>query len=1270
MRRPSRWLSGLLSAALVAASLALVGTVAAVPAPASAAPVSECSIASNGSFEEPNIQGDPANPQPGDAYINGYNQFRTSNATISGWQVVAGTIDLLRYYNNASDGAQSIDMWGTAPATIQQTFTGLVPGAQYSFSVDYSGLSKTQSIATVQLSQGGAFTTLATLSPVADGVLTNPTGGTPTTPFETVTWSTYSNTFTATGTSATVRLQNTAAPAVNNTGLFVDNFTFASDGPCQDFGDAPDSYGTSLAANGARHIVTGYDATNHTAPVMLGSAIDTEADGQPTASANGDDVAGIDDEDGVAAPITITQGQPSSVTVSATNNSAVDVTLAGWIDLNGDGQFQTAERATVTVPANSGTSDYVLSFPAGTLTADSYARFRVYGAVEADPQPIGNVTGGEVEDYPVIVQIPGLSVVKSASPSDAASYTLGRVITYTFVVTNTGNVPLTGVVVNDSGFTGTGTLGPITCPPGADTLAAGAQVSCTATYTLTQADVDAGKLTNSATSTGTPPGSPDITTPPSQIQIPVNPAPSIDLAKSATPATANRADDTIAYSFRVTNTGNVTLSDPTISETAFSGTGTAPAVTCPTGSMLPGQVLTCTAGYTLTQADVDAGTVVNTATASATPPTGAAPVSAPSTAAVSIPAAAGLTVAKTAAVTGAGVAGDVVTYSFLITNTGNVTIADAGVTEGAFTGTGTLGPVTCPAGAASMAPGDAVTCTAAYTLTQADVDAGSISNTATATGTPPGGGVPPVSPPSTSTTPLTRTADLTVAKTATPTTITTAGALIDYSFLVTNTGTVTLTDPVVNETAFSGTGPVPTVVCPPGTTLAPAATVTCDASYTVTQADVDAGTISNTATATATPPTGVTVPVSDPSSASVAATAAPALTMVKSSDVSTITHAGQKVTYTFLVTNTGNVTLSGVAIDEGAFSGTGTLPAAVCPQPNLAPGSNETCTAVYTVTQADVDAGTLTNTATATATPPGSSTVVVSPPSPHTVTVDQNPGLSVVKSAAPAAPADFHAGEVITYSFVVTNTGNVTMSGVAIAEGAFTGSGTLPAPTCPAGAASLAPGAQVICTTDYTVTQADVDAGTIANTATATATPPGSESPVPSDPSSVTVPEPARPAATVLKTADTQKITQAGQVIHYSFTVTNTGNTSLSDPKINEGAFTGHSTVTTPVCPADPAGLLPGQIIVCTATYTVVPADLTGEALANTATVTVTPPGGDPITSDQSTARISDVAAPVKPADPLASTGSTIAWGIGAAALALLIAGGALLLIRRRRATD
>ncbi|MEZ5191695.1 MAG: hypothetical protein R2734_03700 [Nocardioides sp.] len=85
----------------------------------------------------------------------------------------------------------------------------------------------------------------------------------------------------------------------------------------------------------------------------------------------------------------------------------------------------------------------------------------------------------------------------------------GDTISYSLVVTNTGNVTLTGVTVTDP------TVGPVSCP--VTTLAPGVSVTCTATYTLTQADVDAGHVANTATATGTPrPGSrrrPPRTTP-------------------------------------------------------------------------------------------------------------------------------------------------------------------------------------------------------------------------------------------------------------------------------------------------------------------------------------------------------------------------------------------------------------------------------------------------------------------------------------------------------------------------------------------------------------------------------------------------------------------------------------------------------------------------------------------------------------------------------------------------------------------------------------
>ena len=85
------------------------------------------------------------------------------------------------------------------------------------------------------------------------------------------------------------------------------------------------------------------------------------------------------------------------------------------------------------------------------------------------------------------------------------------------------------------------------------------------------------------------------------------------------------------------------------------------------------------------------------------------------------------------------------------------------------------------------------------------------------------------------------------------------------------------------------------------------------------------------------------------------------------------------------------------------------------------PGASITCSATYTITQADLDAGSVTNTATA------SNGTVTSNQDSETVTAAQSPALTLVKTASPST---YDAvGNVISYSYLVTNSGNVTLSG-------------------------------------------------------------------------------------------------------------------------------------------------------------------------------------------------------------------------------------------------
>lgn len=696
-------------------------------------------------------------------------------------------------------------------------------------------------------------------------------------------------------------------------------------------------------------------------------------------------------------PASVVAGETSTLTLTITNTSEL-AAKDGWsfLDLLPDGLVVADDTASttcpagvVTAPVSSGSIEVTGNLSVGmeSCTVTVNVTSPDAGTFTNGPDNITSVGLNPPADAEVefVEQAPAIAVVKSASPSTEESFIVGQEITYSFLVTNTGNVPLTDVDVEEGPFTGTGVLSAVTCPPAAESLAPEAQVTCTATYTVTQADFDAGEITNSATATGVPPEGEPPVSPPSEITVPSDPAaPALTVEKSASPETLANAGESVTYSFLVTNTGNVTLSGVSIAEGDFTGTGELSDVVCPpaAASLAPEAQVTCTATYAVTQADVDAGSVTNSATATGIPPTGEPPVSPPSETEITFPPAPGITVEKSASPETLAAAGETVTYSFVVTNTGNVTLSDVSVIEGEFTGTGVLSDVVCPPAAASLAPAAQVTCTATYTVTQEDVDTGSVNNTATATGVPPSG-EPPVSPPAENEITFPPAPAITVVKSADE--AAQNNLVVDqevtYSFLVTNTGNVTLTDVTVDEGEFTGTGELSPVECPaPAASLAPGSQVICTATYTVTQADVDAGSVTNSATGTGVPPTGEP-PVSPPSEVTVPSPPAPALDVVKSASVEKAVTVGQSITYSFLLTNTGNVTLTDAAVVEGTFTGTGQLSAVTCPPAaaSLAPGAQVTCTATYTVTQADLTAGSISNVATGTATPPSGDDITSSP---------------------------------------------------------------------------------------------------------------------------------------------------------------------------------------------------------------------------------------------------------------------------------------------------
>src|SRR5262249_34341579 len=137
--------------------------------------------------------------------------------------------------------------------------------------------------------------------------------------------------------------------------------------------------------------------------------------------------------------------------------------------------------------------------------------------------------------------------------------------------------------------------------------------TCTATHTFTQSELDAdgsptaGSHVLANTVTASSNQSPNTT---DSLSIPILRAPALTLEKSGTPATYDRVGQAISYSYKVTNSGNVTLPGP------FTVNDDRVAVTCPpTASLAPGAFITCTASHSVTQGDLDAGSITNTASA-------------------------------------------------------------------------------------------------------------------------------------------------------------------------------------------------------------------------------------------------------------------------------------------------------------------------------------------------------------------------------------------------------------------------------------------------------------------------------------------------------------------------------------------------------------------------------------------------------------------------------------------------------------------------------
>jgi uncharacterized repeat protein (TIGR01451 family)/gliding motility-associated-like protein len=602
--------------------------------------------------------------------------------------------------------------------------------------------------------------------------------------------------------------------------------------------------------------------------------------------------------------------------------------------------------------------------------------------------------------------------------------TVGDIITYTYTITNAGNVTLFDVSVTEDNldFTGTGTLPtPVYVSGGSDEdgegdledIAVGSDtIIYTASYAITQEDIDAGIVTNQALANGTgplgggvsdesdDPSDPTSNDDPTNTVIPQNPSMAIEKISSLELGADGIATvgDIITYTYTISNTGNVTLFDVSVTEDAldFTGTGTLPIPVYGSGGSdedgegdlediaVGSDTIVYTATYAITQEDIDAGIVTNQAVAGSTDPLGGGVsddsddpsdlTSNDDPTDTIIPQSPDMTIEKTSSLDtgGDGVAdaGDVITYTYTVTNTGNVTLFDISVTEDVadFTGTGTLPtPVYVSGGSDEdgeadledmIVGSDTIVYSATYILTQEDIDAGIVTNQAVASSTDPlGGNVIDDSDDGDDTdgnteddvtnTEIIQVPIISLIKTTLPLEDTNGDGIegslddiISYVFIVENTGNVTLTNIEVEDLLLGLNlvgGPIAQLL--PGEIDS----ITFTATYQITQLDLDTGFVTNSASVSAEGPNGDlgdptddVVDISDdPNDANDDDPNGdgnpddPTVTAVNSIFDLEVTKVvdevrpvvGDEVTFTIEVANIGNVTATNVVISEQIPSG-------------------------------------------------------------------------------------------------------------------------------------------------------------------------------------------------------------------------------------------------------------------------------------------------------------------------------------------------------------
>lgn len=679
--------------------------------------------------------------------------------------------------------------------------------------------------------------------------------------------------------------------------------------------------------------------------------------------------------------------------------------------------------------------------------------------------------------------VSGTPLITVALNCPAVPVVTGNSITFSGTVSNPGNVALINVtVVNNQ-------ASPSTVFTVAS-LAPGASANFTATFV---SPANACSVSSTVTARGSNTCAGVVATSTTSATCTLLTAPALVVRQNC-PGSPVSAGGVLSYSGSVSNAGNITLTNVVVVNSQ-----TGPSVIYTATTLLPGAVSNFTGSYTIpantlcsisstataTGREICAGnTLTNTATATCT-----------------------LATAPAIAVTlfcpeGAITPGGSITYNGSVRNSGNVTLNNVTVVNSQASPSTVLT-------VASLAPGASASFTASFT---APLNACAVSSSVVARGTDACTSAA-VTNGASATCPIGTAPSITITENCSTTPVGPGGTLT-FSGTVRNSGNITLTNVVVTSDRTGGT-PLLTVA-----TLAAGASANYTGSYTVpaigpcsittvvtvTSRDLCSGsTAANTAS--------VTCPI----------TGTPRIVVTQTCPLIQVSPGGT-LTYSGTVSNAGNVTLSNVVVTSDR-----TGAAVVFSIASLAPRATAGFTGSYVVsTDCCVDTSTLT------ATGRDCNNTLARDTATRTCTLLTFPGITVTK-VCPTVSNPLAPGDLMTYSGVVSNSGNITLTNVTLVSTAPTNGVRIFGPITLAAGESANYIASFIIPADFcgtdTVTVRGVNICTLLPVTSSVTT---------------TCPVTTTPSITVTKNCPAQPTPHGGLFV-FTGTVSNSGNVTLTN---------------------------------------------------------------------------------------------------------------------------